>query len=181
MISVQAGERQRDVYLGAAAGLRIDFEFPAQMTDPLFHAEDAQTPRTLRIEAAPVVKDAQQNLPGFAADSHLDGVGLGVARAVVERLLHHSIDTRLVFLRKLTGEFALQLHMHAGTLGCFAGLPIERGDQAEVIQHRRPKQQRHVANFVDAFFGYAANGFQARADLGSGVQVEQVFGLHEHG
>ncbi len=103
---------------------------------------------------------------GFLMDTDAHRCCVGMARAVVQRLLDNPVDASLVFVGKIVGiEFRGYAHVHRRTLGNLARLPLQRGDQAQIVEHRRPQQQSHVTHNTDRVFDKALGAFDMLADL----------------
>ena len=164
-------------YGGSFTGARADAELAAQVMHAFFHAYQAQAADTAGVEAVAVVFDGQQNFRSFLADFDHHFVRLGVAGAVVERFLDDAIDAGLVGIGELAGVFiGGDFDAQSGAFGDFAGLPFERGNQAQIVQHRRAQEQAHIADDVDAGFGQALDGFDVAADF-SGVRRDARGGV----
>src|SRR5580700_645235 len=93
MISVQAPKRQYNLNFCAAARVGIYFECPTQVSHALLHPPQSQPVHAPGIESASIVQNAEQNPGGFPAHLYLYGAGLGVARAIIQRLLYYAINT----------------------------------------------------------------------------------------
>ena len=112
------------------------------------------------VEAAAIVLNGQTQSGGVLAHGHLDVVRAGVLDAVVERFLGDAVDAGLVVFRKVFGNRGgVDGDPDAAALRDFAGLPLEGGREAEVVEHGGAKQQRHIADHADG-------GFKQLLDLG---------------
>ena len=80
--------------------------------------------------------------------------GFGVSRTVVEGFLNDAIDTGFIFFREIIVEIGIDdFHHQAGAFGKFASLPLDRGHQTKIVEHRGPEQERSIPDFVEAIFG----------------------------
>ena len=76
-----------------APGCGFDRERTAQMMDALLHADQAEAAHAAGVEAAAVVLHGENNFGALLLHHDLDGARLRMARAIVQRFLHHAINT----------------------------------------------------------------------------------------
>ena len=62
------------------------------------------------------------------------------------------------------------MHPQSGAFRHFASLPLKRGHQAEIVQHRRPQKQRHVADHIHAGLGQFLDRIDVPPHLGRTVR-----------
>src|SRR5512133_1190305 len=130
--------------------LRFDGEPAAEASNALLHAEQAEAADDAGVEAVAVVAHAAADAAGLPAHLYFDVVGVGVAGGVVHGLLDEPEDAGLVLVRQVVGGLvSVEHHVESGALGGFAGVPVERRHQAEIVQHGGAQQQGEVANLVD--------------------------------
>src|SRR5665811_1750198 len=87
------GDRQADVHCGAPLRAGLDLEATADSLGALAHRLQAEVGPAgahppLRVEAAAVVRDGQQQLSIASGEADGSAVGLGMVADVGERLLH---------------------------------------------------------------------------------------------
>src|SRR5689334_18585660 len=102
-VSVPAGwhiHRQFHSQQRSPARFGIDHESSAKMPDPFLHPEQAQAPYAPGVEPSAIVLDAELNPAARAMHRDMNRTSLSVPGAIVQRLLHHAIDARLVLLRQ---------------------------------------------------------------------------------
>jgi hypothetical protein len=97
---------------------------------PFLDAEQAHSLVFLEIETSAVVLDRQRQASGFLLHANSNRLGLRMTRAIVQGLLHDTIDASLIgvgiVIRKAFGGDA---DIHGGPFGHFARLPAERRHQ----------------------------------------------------
>ena len=112
------------------------------------------------VEAVAIVFNGQTQSGGVLAHGHLDVVRAGVLDAVVQRFLDDAVDAGLVVFGKVFGNRGgVDGDPDAAAFRDFAGLPLEGGREAEVVEHGGAQQQRHIADHADG-------GFNQLLDLG---------------
>jgi hypothetical protein len=82
----------------------LQVEAAAQVRDALFHAQQAEAARVRAVEALPVVEHAQVDAVAFLHDLDAHAAREGVPGAVVQRFLHHAIDTGFVLFGQIVGH-----------------------------------------------------------------------------
>ena len=143
-------QRKRNFDRRARSRRRIHGEAAAQVADSLFDAQQPHAALAACVESAAVVVDREPQAVRLLPHRNFHVLRAGVLPAVVQGFLHDAIDAGLVLFRKLFGNpIGRNLHPQATALGNLARLPFERRDQAEVVEHRRTQQQRHVAHHAD--------------------------------
>jgi hypothetical protein len=120
------------------------------VADAFLHAQQPHAALAFRIESLTVILDGEQDAAGLLLDGHPGHAGFGVLDAVVQGFLDDPVDAGLVLLGKiLRDSFCRHLHTQASPLRDFARLPLQRRNQAQVVQHGGPEQQRHVPHYAD--------------------------------
>src|SRR5215475_9206527 len=150
----------------AAAGLGMYGTRAVEMRHPLFNTEQAQTLRLFDIESFAVVPYRKRELVWLLP--HIDTYcrRMRMPGAVVQRFLHDAVDTRFVLVRQIIRrEIRRDCHVHTGLPGNFAGLPFQRGNQTQVVQHRRSQKQRHVPDGPNGIFDEALYRFHVAGQL----------------
>ena len=60
----------------------------------------------------------------------------GMARGIVDCLLHYPVNTGSMFIRQIIQRaFGSHIHMDSAGAGHFAGEPFQRGKKPEIIKH----------------------------------------------
>ena len=124
---------------------------PPRRSDPLLHADQPHPPLLQRIEALAIVVDREQQAAGLLLhrDLHIPRARraarcCGAPPEPSDRCTScappgRSSDTSLG--RRPSPTRALRLRR-------FPSLPLQRGDKAQVVEHRGAQQQRHVAHYA---------------------------------
>src|ERR1019366_6327149 len=86
------------------AARRFHNEPAAQSAHPLLHSDQAHAPLLWWIKPSAVVLYRQQQPVRLLGNRNSHVLGVRVLDDVVQRLLHDSIDTRLVVFRKFLGD-----------------------------------------------------------------------------
>ena len=75
------------------------------------------------------------------------------------------------------------LHCQAGPPRNLPRLPLDRGGQAQVVQHRRPQQESNIANLVHAGVGQPPDRVQEIPALRIALRnaLLEVSGIHQQG
>ena len=122
-----------------------------QVAHALFNAAQAEAPYPLRrVEPDAVVGDGDGEAVGEAADRHRDARRARVAHAVGERLLDRAVDAGAMLLgQEIEVAVDGELDRHAEAPAEVAHVPLERGLEAEVIEHARPEAECEVADGAD--------------------------------
>ena len=127
MCFVHAKVRHREVYFEhrTAPRLRIDCEVPAKMMHSLLHSQQSQPAYALRVEARAVVLHVKADLKGLPLQRDLNSASLRVTSHVVQRLLNHAVNARLMLLGKIFRKLRRgDLHAETGALPGFSRLPV---------------------------------------------------------
>lgn len=172
-------ERKLDTKTRAGGGGGIYEEGAAEARDALLHAEETHATLAFGIETDAVVFDGEDEAKRVLVDEDADMAGVSMFGAVVESFLDDAVDAGFVLFGEIVGEVVVDdIDDEAGALGNFAALPLESGDEAEVVEHGGTKEQGHVADFVDAFFGEELDFLKAVAEragsLGSPGEIVEV-------
>src|SRR5579871_3261918 len=138
----QFGDRQFGGNQGSLAEPRVNLQGSSQPAHAFFHSEQAHAAHQLRVEPGPVVADGKEHAVLLAFDRHFDRSRIAVARRIVESFLHEAVDARLVLFGKVVGVVVGgDRDFEAGALGCLARMPVQRGDEPEIVEHGRAQQQ----------------------------------------
>src|ERR1019366_840388 len=144
---------KRDPKQRTLAARRFHDETAAESADTLLHSDQPHAPFLWWIKPSAVVLYRQQQPVRLLANRNSHVPGVGVLDDVVQRLLHDSIDAGLVVFREFLGDLLRgDLHPQSASLGCFAGLPLQRRNKAEIVEHGRAQQECHVAYDADRLF-----------------------------
>src|SRR5689334_3540119 len=137
----EIGERKLGPNGRPQAELRVNRQFAAQTAYALLHAEQTEAAHRFLIEADAVVLDGEQHTIAGILHGNIQGPGAGVARGVVERLLHKPINAGFVLVGQIVAVFAgIDPDVESGPLAHFASMPVERGHEAEIVQHGRTQK-----------------------------------------
>src|SRR5271165_2186611 len=121
------GERQFHGEQGSATGRRMDVASAAQAGHALLDSQQTHALALLELEAPAIVLDGKLEPVRLFLHPDANGLGLRVARAVVQRLLHYAIDTCFVRIRIIIrASFIRHAHIDGRTLGHLARLPAQR-------------------------------------------------------
>ena len=154
------------------AWARLDLQLAAQQRQPLAHAEQTESLAfAVRGEAATVVLDHGSDRSAAAGEDDADRTGLGVLDDVRQRLLHDPIESRLDVARQPAVELRLEVDAHSRLLGEGVAQPLQRGDEAEVVERLRAqldRQAAHVVQRLDDLLAHGGDGFGALL-LGRGL------------
>ena len=140
-------------------------------------------PRTTRgSKPSPSSRTLKRTRPASRAQLHFDIVRIRMAGGIVDRLLYQAVDAGLV----LVGEVVCPLvgsenDVESGALAGLARVPVEGGDESEIVEHGRTEEQGEVADFVDGFLGQAAYGVQVIARFPDVDRASGALGLHQDG
>src|SRR5260370_6501967 len=169
---VQFGHRQDGVNQGASPRLRTDLETSTQPAYPLFHAQQAKAAHESRIETGAVILHGDVHLLAVLSNRYFDGPRIGVAHGIVHRLLHQTVDARAGLVGQAVDHVVgLDHHVQSRALAGFPRVPVQRRRQAEIVQHRRPQQQRQVAYLVDRLFRQPLDRINVPADMARRVRA----------
>ena len=153
-IPAATGEREFGHQHSALSRRGLHGQRTAQAFDAFLHSEDAQAAGALRVEAASVVAHFDRDSTRAAGHAHSGVARPGVAHGIVESLLHQAIDADSV----LVGQFVrhvLRFHrdLHPAAARDLAPLPLQGGNQPEIVEHGGTEQQRDVADGADGPLG----------------------------
>ena len=154
------------------------------MSHALLNSQQSHPFFVTGIEALSIVSHRKQQPRRLLLHGNRHIARAGVLHAVVQRLLHHAVDAGLVLFGQVLGHvFGDHLHPHAAALRDLARLPFERRDQSQIVQHRRPQQQRHVAHHADGAFHQLLDLVRLhrrRLHIARADQCRKVRHLHQH-
>src|ERR1017187_774450 len=177
---VQFGHRQHRMNQGPSPRLRTNSEATSQAPYPLLHTQQAQTAQETGIETGAVILHGYVHPLALLANRHFYGAGIGVSDCIVHRLLHQPVDARPMFVRQaVDGVVGGDHHVEPSALAGFACVPVQRRRQAEVIDHRRPKQHRQVAHLTHRLFRQALDRIEVLADANGRIRAFGAFRLHQ--
>jgi hypothetical protein len=170
-----------DAETRAAAGGGVDDERATETGDALLHAEEAHATLTGGIEANAVVFDREDEMVGVFLNENTNVTSVGVLGAVVQGFLDDAVDTGFVLFGKVVGEVVVDdVDDKASAAGDFAGVPLESGDEAEVVEHGGAKQQGDVADLAHTFFGEELDFLETAAKwAGSRRRFGEILHIHE--
>ena len=132
----RSGQRQFDAEVSAAAGKRIDKKTAAEARDAFLHTKKTHAALTARIKADAVVFDGKEKSVILLLDEDTDAPGVSVFDAIVEGFLDDTIDASAMVFGKVVSELTIDdVDDKASAFGDFAALPLEGGDEAEVVEH----------------------------------------------
>src|SRR5262249_38493744 len=143
----RASQRQLREDSGAVAGLAAQTEAAAELRDALLHAEQAESARASCTKTLSVVLDDERHTTDalFQRDPHAPPAR--VARAVAKRFLRNSKNAGAVRVGQVArGIFSADFDRESRAVADFTCLPFERGDEAEIIEHRRPQREGDAAD-----------------------------------
>ena len=131
--------------------LRFHTKPPSQAFHAFFHTEQSHSFLLTRVKADAVILDGHRHALRILAD---DNSNLGRPRmfgAIVQRLLHETVQAGPMRVGQITGDFAgHHFDRKASPPHDFASLPSQRGNQTEIVQHGRTQQQSHVSHHAHA-------------------------------
>src|SRR5205823_7084526 len=119
--------------------------------NPLAHTYQAEAAlaRSIRVETDPVVLDYDRHRIALTPDDDADVVSLRVLDDVRERLLDDAVERGLDLGREpCSGQERLEADGDAGLLGEALGQPLERCDEAEVVECLRAELDREPAHVL---------------------------------
>jgi len=161
-------ERKLGVEAGALAGLREQLEAAAGEADPFGDAGEAQRivarERGGGVEAPAAIGDLDVQFGVARGDGDDGGVCARVAGDVGERLLHDAVGRNFEIDREPgRRERELEFDRNAGLAGKKFGLPVERGREAEVIEHARAERKRERPHALQEIVGDGERFVEGRA------------------
>src|SRR5271170_345000 len=83
---------------GAVPGRGMNLEFPSQASHPLLDSEKPQALGLLDVEAPAVVLNGERQSVAFLLYANAHGGGVGMAGAIMQRLLNYAVDAGFVFI-----------------------------------------------------------------------------------
>ena len=135
------------------AGARLDLHPAVEECEPLAHPEesDAALANDAWIESVAVVLDHRRHGGVSARDGDADPAGARVLDDVRQRLLHNAVESGLDLARQpLLTERGVEVDADARLLGERLRQPLECGDEAEVVEHGRPKLDCKAAHILQS-------------------------------
>ncbi len=110
------------------------------------NAEQAQPLLARCVEPPAVVVYGDANGVGLPLEGYANGLRRRVLHNIVERFLHHPVyANRMLLGQILQVPRGRDVNGETGSFPNLARVPLDGGQKAEVVEHRRPQQQRHVA------------------------------------
>ena len=121
------------------------------------------------IEADAIVLDDEQQRVRIVAQRHADRRGLRVPQRIVHRLLDQA-EHRHIHCRRDVDAAVRRIEFDAHTRAARQRLEmmVERGDQACLVEQRRPKSERDVARLADHAVDHVDRVLESLRDGGVG-------------
>src|ERR1700693_799340 len=98
---LQLNQRQFRRNQRTAPKLRLEPQIAAQPSNPLFHAEQSEAADESRVETHAIVAHLEAHALALALLRHLHRSRVGVARRIVQGLLHRAVDAGLVLIGEI--------------------------------------------------------------------------------
>ena len=161
----RSGQRQFYAEASAATRKRIDEEIAAETGDAFVHPKETHAAVAAGIKADAVIFNGEEQAAILFLNEDADAGGVSVLDAIVESFLDHTIDAGAVIFGEVIGKLAVDdVDGEAGAFGDLAALPLESGNEAEVVEHGGAKEQGHVTDLVDAFLGEELDALEGGGD-----------------
>ena len=157
----------------------MNFALAAKAGDALLNAEQSHAFYVSGVEAAAVVLNGELERIALLLGADAYARRARVAGAIMQRFLDDAIDAGFVIVGQIVGDIGGDADFHSAALGNFASLPLEGGDEAEIVEHGRTEQQRHIAHHANGVLDQALHGFDARAIVGAGEARGQIAELDQ--
>src|ERR1041385_6111944 len=165
--SVRAiAERQRDADDGARAGLRADFDSPAEQAGALFHADQPERAIGLAdVETGAVVPNRRPDLGLEAFDGDPGVARHCVPADVRERFLDDAVQRRFDFGREPAHAVVGDHHVHAARFPELRGVALQCRHESQIVEGRRPQAARDPPDVPNRLPRQLTQAFCQHADV----------------
>ena len=180
--SIQFGERKLGPDRGAAPELRFDGQRPSEAENTLLHSKESETANDARVKSSAIIAHGKQHTVFKLFDRDLHRARMGMARRIVRRFLDKPVNARLVLFRQIVAVVSRRdTYVQAGSFAHFASVPVQGGDESEVVKHGRAQQKCQIADHIQSLLRDTGNRANVLAHLTRSAVRFDIARFHHDG